>query len=75
MAIEAVQLTPLHLEPRAALPTAEAALHLGRAQQTLRLWACMESGPLRPIRIHGRLGWKTEDLRALLGVEVKVRHG
>lgn len=27
-----------------------------------------EDGPLRPVRVHGRLAWRTADLRALLGV-------
>lgn len=48
--------------------TAEAAYYLNRAQQTLRDWACLERGPLRPIRIHGRLAWPVADIRALLGV-------
>lgn len=61
-------LVPLDREARAALTTAEAAAHLGRAPQTLRLWACTEAGPIRPIRIHGRLAWRTADLRRLLGL-------
>jgi hypothetical protein len=64
----AQQFTPLHLEPRAAVETACAAFHLTRQQQTLRGWACREDGPLRPLRINGRLAWKTADLRRLLGV-------
>ena len=59
---------PLELESRAAVETACAAFHLTRQQQTLRGWACREDGPLRPLRINGRLAWKTEDLRRLLGV-------
>lgn len=61
---------PLSLEheTRAAVDTETAAFHLNRAQQTLRIWACRENGPLRPIRIQGRLHWKTDDLRRLLGV-------
>ena len=50
-----LQPVPLDQETRSALPTAEAAFHLNRAEQTLRLWACLENGPLRPIRINGRL--------------------
>lgn len=61
-------LTPLAQETRAALPTSEAAGHLNRAQQTLRIWACREDGPIRPIRINGRLAWKTDDIRRLLSV-------
>ena len=64
----APQFLPLELEPRAAIETACAAFHLTRQQQTLRGWACREGGPLRPLRINGRLAWKTEDLRRLLGV-------
>jgi hypothetical protein len=64
----APQFLPLELEPRAAVETACAAFHLTRQQQTLRGWACREDGPLRPLRINGRLAWKTEDLRRLLGV-------
>jgi hypothetical protein len=63
--------TCLDRETRAAIPTAEAAAHLGRAPQTLRLWACRQDGPLRPIRIHGRLAWRVADLQRLLGVEVE----
>lgn len=68
MAASTVQLTPLHSEARAALPTPEAAAHLNRAQQTLRLWACLENGPIRPIRINGRLAWPVAELRRVLGV-------
>ena len=60
-------LTPLAQEPRTTLPTPEAARHLHRAEQTLRLWACRENGPIRPIRVHGRLAWRVTDIRRLLG--------
>ncbi len=62
------QLTALHEEKRQALSTREAAAHLGRSQQTLRVWACYESGPIRPIRVNGRLAWPVAELRRLLGV-------
>lgn len=60
---------PLNLEARAAVDTDCAAFHLCRQPQTLRLWACKENGPLRPIRINGRLAWRTDDLRRVLGVQ------
>lgn len=63
-------LVPLSRESRAALPTSEAAGHLNRSQQTLRLWACKENGPIRPVRVHGRLAWRTDDIRRVLGLEV-----
>ncbi|HQQ70054.1 MAG TPA: DNA-binding protein [Alicycliphilus sp.] len=59
---------PLAQETRAALPTREAAHHLSRAQQTLRLWAMREDGPVRPLRINGRLAWPVSELRRVLGV-------
>jgi hypothetical protein len=68
MAAKTIQLVPLAEENRSALPTSEAAAHLNRAEQTLRLWACKEDGPLRPIRIHGRLAWRVADLKHVLGV-------
>jgi hypothetical protein len=55
-------------ETRTAVETACAAYHLNRQPQTLRAWACLENGPLKPIRINGRLAWKTDDLRRVLGV-------
>ena len=68
MAARSIQLTPLALETRTILPTPEAAFHLNRAQQTLRLWACREDGPIRPLRINGRLAWRVSDLKRVLGV-------
>ncbi|MEY3380058.1 MAG: hypothetical protein RL468_656 [Pseudomonadota bacterium] len=68
MAAKTIQPVALEQETRAALPTPEAAHHLNRAQQTLRLWACYEDGPIRPLRINGRLAWPTSELRRLLGV-------
>ncbi|MFO1199035.1 MAG: DNA-binding protein [Burkholderiaceae bacterium] len=60
--------TPLDQEARAALPTAEAAYHLNRAPQTLRIWASAENGPLRPLKVNGRLAWPVADIRKLVGV-------
>lgn len=60
--------TPLAQETRATLPTAEAAHHLNRANQTLRIWAMTEEGPLKPLRINGRLAWPVADIKALVGV-------
>lgn len=62
-------ITPLAQELRTALTTKEAAYYLNRRPQTLRIWACMDSGPIRPKRIMGRLAWPVADIRKLLGVE------
>lgn len=62
------QFPPLELENRPAVATEQAAYYLNRRPQTLRIWACMESGPLRPTRIMGRLAWPVAELRRVLGV-------
>jgi Tfp pilus assembly protein PilP len=48
------------------LSTSQAAEILNRKPQTLRKWACLENGPIKPLRVNGRLAWRVEDLRALL---------
>ena len=58
----------LAAETRATVDTATAAYHLNRQPQTLRAWACLENGPLRPLRVHGRLAWSVADLRRVLEV-------
>jgi hypothetical protein len=60
---------PLESESRAAVDTTCAAFHLNRQPQTLRIWACYRNGPLRPVRINGRLAWPTNEIRRLLGVD------
>ena len=62
------QFPPLESVTRPTVDTASAAYYLNRRPQTLRGWACLENGPLRPMRINSRLAWKTEDLRRVLGV-------
>jgi hypothetical protein len=53
------------------LPTSIASEYINRSPQTLRKWACLDCAPLgiKPIRINGRLAWKVNDLKKLLGVE------
>lgn len=46
--------------------TEEAATLLNRKPQTLRKWACYDNGPLRPIRIYGRLMWCVKEIIGLL---------
>ena len=59
---------PLESVTRPAVDTAEAAYYLNRQQQTLRVWACKESGPIKPLRINGRLAWPVQKIRELVGV-------
>ena len=64
----AQQFTPLELEKRPTVATNAAAFYLHLAPQTMRIYACKENGPLRPLRINGRLHWETKKIRELLGV-------
>ena len=59
---------PLALVDKPNLTTAETAYYLNRRPQTLRGWACLEIGPLRPTRIGGLLAWSTATVKALAGV-------
>lgn len=61
---------PLAQETRTAVPTEAAAYYLSRKPQTLRAWACLENGPIRPIRINGRLSWRVAEILAVLNGEV-----
>lgn len=61
-------LQPLEQETRATLPTNEAAPHLNRRPQTLRRWAAFDDGPIRPLRVNGRLAWPVADIKQLMGV-------
>jgi hypothetical protein len=51
---------------RSTITTEEAAYYLNRKPQTLRAWACLEKGPLRPIRINRRLAWPVSAIQKLL---------
>jgi len=57
---------PLEQVNSPTVPTAQAAYYLNRESQTLRAWACLENGPLRPVRIYGRLAWPVNAIRSLL---------
>lgn len=50
---------------RSALPevltTNEVVCVINRRPQTLRRWVCLEDGPIRPIRINGRLAWRVRN--------------
>ena len=46
---------PLSTETRTHVNTETMCWHLDRRPQTARIWAMRETGPLRPIRVNGRL--------------------
>ena len=62
------QFPSLESVTRPNLTTAETAYYLNRRPQTLRGWACLENGPMRPTRIGGLLAWNTATVKALAGV-------
>ena len=57
---------PLDQVTLSTIPTNAAAHYLNRRPQTLRAWACLENGPLRPVRINGRLAWPVPGIKDLL---------
>ncbi len=61
---------PLNQVNSDTVPTDAAAYYVNRKPQTLRKWAALETGPIRPIRINGRLGWRVEDLKKLVNGEM-----
>lgn len=63
------QFPPIELVNRPTVPTPQAAYYLNRAQQTLRIWAMREDGPVRPIRVNGRLAWPVAEIKRALGVQ------
>lgn len=65
--VNVTNLSALGIE--AVLSTDEAAAALNRKPQTLRKWACLENGPIRPVRINGRLAWKVSDIVKLINGE------
>jgi len=61
------QFPPLEEVTSSTVSTDAAAYYLNRKPQTLRAWACLENGPIRPIRINSRLAWPVLVLKALTG--------
>lgn len=60
---------PLDAITAPVLSTEQAAYYLMRRPQTLRVWATGRGcPPLVPVRIGGRLGWPTTEVKALCGV-------
>jgi hypothetical protein len=58
---------PLDQVTSPTVTTDQAAFYLNRKPQTLRKHACLENGPIRPIRINGRLAWRVADIKKLVG--------
>jgi hypothetical protein len=60
------QFPPIDQETRSHVETACAAHWLIRKNQTLRTWACLGTGPIRPVRIMGRLAWPVDAIKHVL---------
>lgn len=67
---------PLETVTRPNITTEQAAYYLNRRPQTMRIWACRENGPVRPIRINGRLAWPVADIRRIaeVGAFIDANH-
>ena len=51
------------------LTTSEAADKLRRKARTLHRWACYDTGPVKPIKVNGRLLWSLDQISRLLDSE------
>jgi len=56
----------LKTETRVAIPNREAAAALTLKPQTMRSWSSSGTGPIRPVRVGGRIYWRVNDLLRLL---------
>ncbi|MBK7001361.1 MAG: DNA-binding protein [Rhodoferax sp.] len=65
--METAHFPPLESVTAPIVTTAQAAHYLNRAKQTLRMWASDGRGPIRPVRLNGRLGWPTKEIRRVPG--------
>jgi hypothetical protein len=59
---------PLEAVTKPLLTTSEFCHYTNLAKQTAWLWACKESGKVRPVRVGGKLGWPTKAVKELCGV-------
>lgn len=57
---------PNAVSVRETMTTAQAAAALNRKPLTLNRWAWTNTGPVQPLRIHGRLAWPSDEIAALL---------
>lgn len=57
---------PLDTVTRSTISTDEAAYYLHLRPQTMRAHACKQTLGTSPLRISGRLHWRTSDISALL---------
>lgn len=46
--------------------TPTAARMMGFAENTLRKWHCLGTGPIKPVRVRGRLRWAVAEINRVL---------
>lgn len=46
--------------------TPTAAKMMGFAENTLRKWHCLGTGPIKPVRVRGRLRWAVAEINRVL---------
>ena len=56
----------LDKEVRTHVPTLIASVYLNKPPETLRAWAFLDSGPIRPLKVDGRLAWPVKEIKTLL---------
>jgi hypothetical protein len=60
---------PITEEQRELIPNECLAYHVNLKPKTTRdSWAGLGRGPIAPVRVNGRVYWRTADVRKLLGV-------
>lgn len=63
---ESIPLSTHLIKGRSHVNTEVAAELLGFSEGTLRKWHCLGTGPLKPVRVAGRLRWSVADITDLL---------
>jgi hypothetical protein len=61
-----LEFPPLETVTSPTVTTKAAGHYMNRKDQTMRSWACLENGPILPVRINGRLHWRVSDIKTLL---------
>lgn len=64
-----VEFPPIEVITKSHMSTREAAHYLNRREQTLHIWQCKDTGPIRAVKVNGRLAWPVVEIKRLLGAE------
>ncbi len=61
-------ISPLDLETRSHVSTAEAAAYLHRRPATLYFWTNRQAGAVLPVKVHGRLLWPVASIKRVMEI-------